>query len=70
MALLLATGRGAVLSHHGPTVATMWQYRLFDLDPASDIDDALERYAKAGWHTWAAGRGAVVVVNGHGTVGT
>jgi hypothetical protein len=42
----------------------MGQYRIFDLDPASDIDDALERYAKAGWHTWAAGRGAVVVVNG------
>jgi succinate-acetate transporter protein len=36
----------------------MRQYRLFDLDPTSDIDDALERYAKAGWRTWAAGRGA------------
>lgn len=42
----------------------MWRYRLFDLDPDSDIDDALERYAKAGWQTWAAGRGALVVVNG------
>lgn len=42
----------------------MWQYRIFDLDPSSDLDDALERYAKAGWHTWAAGRGARTVVNG------
>lgn len=42
----------------------MWRYRIFDLDPDSDIDGALERYAKAGWHTWAAGRGAVTVVNG------
>lgn len=42
----------------------MWQYLVFDLDPDSDIDDALERYRRAGWQTWAAGRGAVTVVNG------
>jgi hypothetical protein len=24
----------------------MWQYRILDLDPATDIDDALKRYAR------------------------
>lgn len=42
----------------------MWKYRLFDLDPTRDIDDAIARYEAAGWHTWAAGRGAQVVING------
>lgn len=41
----------------------MWQYRIHDLDPSADLDDLLERYAKAGWQAWT-GRGAEVVVNG------
>jgi hypothetical protein len=42
----------------------MWRYSTFDLDPDADLDEILERYAKAGWQTWAPGRGAVIEQNG------
>lgn len=44
-----------------PYADDMWQYRIFDLDPNSDIHDALERYSRSGWQMWGAGRGAATV---------
>ena len=42
----------------------MWQYRTFHLDPTLDVDKAIDAYAREGWQTWAAGRGAQCTING------
>ena len=45
-------------------MAAVWQYRVFHLNPAVDLDAAIDAYAGEGWQLWEAGRGSEIMLNG------